>query len=236
MPGHFGSRRALTPMLHCDPGVRSDRIIRTRFLCKMHQLASGNDLPVINMTSRNKVLTLIACLGVSPAASAATIGGTFYAPQYDFAEFFTATDHRNFQVVLAGNPLIGSEPKAVARDLLPVMQAAKSRPALTFTYDTPVERPRPDYRLVLIFDPANDLNSSAVCNGVVRLTQGRPGIFNVYAVYCRNDQVMSETTGWTPAGGPTDPRIGGLFRQLFQVVFSYSPALKPNLGGGGNRQ
>jgi hypothetical protein len=52
------------------------------------------------------------------------------APQYDFAEFFAATDHRNFQVVLAGNPLPGSDSQAVARDLLPVMQAAKPRPAL----------------------------------------------------------------------------------------------------------
>ena len=61
---------------------------------------------------------------------------------------------------------------------------------------------------------------------------GRAGVFNVYAVYCRNDQVMSETTAWTPASGPTDPRIDGLFRQLFQVVFSNSPALRHNLNGG----
>jgi hypothetical protein len=116
------------------------------------------------------------------------------------------------------------------------MQAAKPRPALTFTYDAPVERPRPDYRLVLIFDAANDLGSNAVCNGVTRFKPGRPGVFNVYAVYCRNDQVMSETTAWTPASGPADPRIGQLFRELFQVVFSDSPALKPQIGGGGPRR
>jgi hypothetical protein len=189
------------------------------------------------MKLRTKIAAALAGLSLLPAAaSAATIGGTFYAPQYDFAEFFAATDHRNFQVVLAGNPLPGSDPNAVARGLLPVMQAAKPRPALTFTYDAPVERPRPDYRLMLVFNAANDLNSNAVCNGAIRLQQGRPGIFNVYAVYCRNDQVMSETTAWTPATGPTDPRVDGLFRQLFQVVFSDSPALKPNLGGGGNRR
>jgi hypothetical protein len=189
------------------------------------------------MAIRNKALALFAALGIgSAAASAATIGGTFYAPQYDFSEFFTATDHRNFQVVVAGDPLPGIDPATVARDLLPVMQAAKPRPALTFTYDSPVERPRPDYRLVLVFNAANDLNSNAVCNGAIRLQQGRPGVFNLYAVYCRNDQVMSETTAWTPASGPADARIGGLFRELFQVVFSDSPALKPNLGGGGNRR
>jgi hypothetical protein len=169
------------------------------------------------MTIRKKVLALIAGLGVIPAsASAATIGGTFYAPQYDFSEFFAATDHSNFQVVLAANPLPGNDFNAVARD-------------------APVERPRPDYRLVLVFDAANDLNSNAVCNGSIRLKQGRPGVFNVYDVYCRSDQVMSETTAWTPASGETDPRIDGLFRQLFQVVFSDSPVLKPNLGGDRGR-
>lgn len=193
-------------------------------------------MTIRNATIRNAIVTALAGLAVLPVvASAATIGGTFYAPQYDFSEFFAATDHRNFQVVLAGNPLPGSDAGTAARDLLPLMQAAKPRPALTFTYDAPVERPRPDYRLVLIFDAANDLNSNAVCNGAIRLKPGRPGIFNVYAVYCRNDQVMSETTAWTAAGGTTDPRIAGLFRELFQVVFSDSPALRPNLGGGDRR-
>jgi hypothetical protein len=185
------------------------------------------------MKIRTTIAAAVAGLSLVPgSASAATIGGTFYSPQYDFAEFFAATDHRNFQVVLAGDPLPGSDPGTMARDLLPVMQAAKPRPALTFTYDAPVERPRPDYRLVLVFNAANDLNSSAVCSGAIRVKQGRPGVFNLYAVYCRNDQVMSETTAWTPASTPADPRIDGLFRELFQVVFSDSPALKPNLGGG----
>ncbi len=166
-----------------------------------------------------------------PAAFAATIGGTFYAPQYDYREFFAATDGRYFNVVLAGVPFPGMDPAAAATGLLPVMQAAKPRPALTFTYDELPELPRPYYRLVLVFDAANDLNSSAVCRGEARFKPARPGLFNLYAVYCRNDQVMSQTTAWTPATGPSDPRVGALFRELFQVVFSDSPALRPNPGG-----
>jgi hypothetical protein len=46
---------------------------------------------------------------------------------------------------------------------------------------------------------------------------------------------MSETTAWTPATGPADPRVVGLFRELLQVVFSDSPALKPQSGGGDRR-
>src|SRR5262245_48505035 len=178
-----------------------------------------------------KTAALLLALLILPAAVlAGVIGGSYYAPQYDYREFFAATDGRNFQVILAGNPFPAVDPRIVARDLLPAMQAAKPRPALTFTYDAPVERPRPDYRLVLIFDPTNDLNADTVCKGSTRLQPGRPGIFYLYAVYCRNDQVLSYTTAWTPATGPTDPRIGELFRELFMVVFSDSPALRPQMG------
>ena len=178
-----------------------------------------------------KAAALVLALVSLPAAGlSGVIGGSYYAPQYDYREFFAATDGRNFQVILAGNPFRAVDPRIVARDLLPAMQAAKPRPALTFTYDAPVERPRPDYRLVLIFDPANNLIADTVCNGSTRLQPGRPGIFYVYAVYCRNDQVLSYTTAWTAATGPTDPRIGELFRELFQVVFSDSPALRPQMG------
>lgn len=183
---------------------------------------------------RLKTRIAVALLGLAALAlpaSAAVIGGTYYAPQYDYREFFAATDNRSFQVVLVGNPMPGVDPGTVARDLLPVMQAAKPRPALTFTYDAPVEKPRPDYRLVLTFDPALDYGSNAVCGGAPpRFRPGRPGVFYVFAVYCRNDQVLSETTAWTPASGPTDPRLGELFRELFMVVFSDSPALRPQNG------
>ena len=164
---------------------------------------------------------LLALIAAPVAAFSAIIGGAYYAPQYDYREFFAATDGKPFQVVLAGNPFPGIDPAIVARDLLPAMQAAKPRPALTFTYDRPSPAPRPDYRLVLVFDPALNLNSDPVCAGEpMRFRPGTPGRFYVYAIYCRNDRAMSQTTAWTDATGPTDPRIERLFRELFPVVFS----------------
>lgn len=178
-------------------------------------------------------LSLIAATALAAPGGAATIGGIDYAVQYDYREFWAATDRRNFQVVLEGDPFPGLDPATVARQLLPVMQAAKPRPALTFTYDSPAERPRPDYRLVLVFNYANNLGADAVCNGVKRFkpTQ-QAGVFNVFAVYCRNDRFLSQTTAWTPATGPDDPRVAQLFRELFEVVFSDSPMTRPQTGGG----
>jgi hypothetical protein len=169
----------------------------------------------------NIAAVLSGLLALPAVAVAAIIGGYYYATQYDYREFFAATDGKQFQVVLAGNAFPGVNPETVARALLPAMQAAKPRPALTFTYAKPSPPPRPDYRLVLVFDPANDLNADPVCAGTdMRFRPGRPGLFYVYAIYCRNDQALSYTTAWTAATDPSDPRIERLFRELFMVVFN----------------
>jgi hypothetical protein len=189
------------------------------------------------MRVRSKLVALLGALALAActASSPTVIGGYYYAIQYDFGEFFTATDGRNFQVILVGNPFPSMDPNTVARDLLPVMQAAKPRPALTFTYEAAPEKPHPWYRLVLVFNSPPDLGSYAVCNGEARVGPPRPGIFYVYAVYCRNDQALSETTAWTPATGPNDPNVNRLFRELFQVVFTDSQGYGRPVQGPRNR-
>jgi len=170
---------------------------------------------------RRIAAALFGSIAVPALALAATIGGTFYATQYDFREFWAATDGKQFQVILAGDAFPGVDPTTVAQALLPRMQAAKPRPALTFTYAEPTPRPSPNYRLVLIFNPANDLNADPVCAGApIRYRPNKPGVFYVYAIYCRNDRAMSYTTAWVNASSPTDPQIERLFRELFRVVFS----------------
>jgi hypothetical protein len=170
------------------------------------------------------VAALGACVTDTTSQTAGPmVGGVNYAPQYDFSEFWAATDGRSFRVVFAGNPFPALPVEAVKQRLLPVMQANKPRPALRFTYEQPIEEQHPDYRLVLVFDPANDLGSGPVCNGVTRFRPGTPGRVYVYGVYCRNDLALSETTGWTQATGPDDPRMGPLFAQLFLVLFTDQP-------------
>ena len=53
----------------------------------------------------------------------------------------------------------------------------------------------------------------------------------MFAIYCRNDLALSQTTAWTDAAGPDDPRVGELFRELFPVVFSDAMGLRPQIGG-----
>jgi hypothetical protein len=179
---------------------------------------------------RTFIASLLTALAL-PAA-AATIGGVQYATQYDFNEFRIATEGRTFQVEIGGNPFPQMAADDSARQLLPILQANKPRPrGMVFTYDKPAERPRPHYRLALIFDPANDLGGDAVCRGEVRNKPPTPGRVYVFGVYCRNDMAMSQTTGWANAQAPNDPEVGALFSQLFRVLFDDSPARLPQIGG-----
>ena len=177
---------------------------------------------------RKLAAAVLAVTALPVAAFAATIGGTDYATQYDYREFYTVADGKPFQVVLAGEPFPGLAPDDVALRLLPQMQANKPRPRLTFTYDTPAERPRPYYRLVMIFNAANDLSASSVCTtGQTRFRPGVAGRVHIFAVYCRNELALSQLTGWTGASGPDDPRMGELFKDVFAQVFSDAPWLRP---------
>ena len=184
------------------------------------------------MTGLKKLAAALA-LSISPAVVfAAIIGGTEYAPQYDYREFFAAADGKPFRVVLVGTPFPGIPVEQVAGQLLVQMQANKPQPRLTFTYDRPPEQPRPDYRLVLMFDPANDMGAYSVCAGdKPRFKPATPGRLYMQAIYCRNDLALSQTTVWSDAAGPDDPRVGQLFRELFQVVFSDAMGLRPQAGG-----
>ena len=78
------------------------------------------------MRLKTKIAAALLGIAALPAAAwAAVIGGTYYAPQYDYREFFAAADGRNFQVVLYGNAALpGFDPATVARDLLPLMRRA----------------------------------------------------------------------------------------------------------------
>lgn len=171
------------------------------------------------------IVTVAATLATIGADAQATVGGADYAPQYDFSEFFAATDGKRFRVVTAGSPFSSIPENDVRARLLPVMQANRPRPRLTFTYEIPPERPRPDYRMVLVFDAANDLGAQRVCDHDFHHRPPTPGTVHVFAVYCRNDQPLSQTTAWTQAFAPEDPRVGQMFQELFLVLFSELPPM-----------
>jgi len=152
------------------------------------------------------------------------VGSADYAPQYDFSEFYAAADGKTFVVSVVGNPFPAIATSEMRRHLLPVLQAnAPPRPKFTFTYDQPAERPHPFYRLYVVFGAANDLTAARVCADQVRLAPGPGGRVDVFAVYCRNEQALSQATGSVIASSPEDPQLGNLFSKLFLALFPAIP-------------
>lgn len=179
---------------------------------------------------RTLLTAALAALSLPIAPQAATLGGSDYAIQYEYRDFYVAADNKPFRVELLGNPFAAMPAEEFARRLLPVMQANKPPPRLTFTYDVPTEQQHPDYRLMLVFDAADNLSADAVCNGAKRFKPGKPGQVNVFAVYCRNDLALSQVTGWTTAATPDEPAMGDLMKDLFNVVFDRSPYIQQQHG------
>ena len=109
----------------------------------------GNTLPDMRFSFSNdfqwKRLTLYALIDATIRAQAELAETATLHGNHTFL-FFAVTDGRNFQVVMAGAPFPNLPAVQVQRALLPVMQAAKPRPNLTFTYADPPELPRP-YRV-----------------------------------------------------------------------------------------
>jgi hypothetical protein len=138
--------------------------------------------------------------------------------------------------VLVGNPFPNIEIGEVARRMLPVMQAGKPPPRLAFTYDVPAEAPHPDYRMMLVFDAVSNLSADAVCKGGRSVKPGTPGRVSLFAVYCRNDQFLSQVLASTDAAAPDDPAMSALFRELFGVLFSRNPSLMPQTSGSNFRR
>jgi len=169
-------------------------------------------------------------LALPAVTQAATVNGADYAVQYDYREFYAATDNKRFEVVLLGNPFPEMNIDEVAKRLLPVLQANKPQPRLTFTYDVPTEPQHPDYRLMLVFNPANDLGADPVCQGVKRFKPAVPGKLYVFGVYCRNDMAMSQATARADTVSPEDPAMGSAMKELMEVVFNSSPVLRQPRG------
>ncbi|MBV8394431.1 MAG: hypothetical protein JOY81_14735, partial [Alphaproteobacteria bacterium] len=139
---------------------------------------------------------------------------------YDFSEFYAATNRQTFLAVVAGNPFPRLSQQEMQQRLLPVMQANRPPSDLTFTYAAPPESPHPFYRVVLVFDAALNLTAANVCAGQIRLRPEPSGRFDLFAVYCRNDQWLSQTTTKTAATDPEDPRAASALRQVFLELFN----------------
>ena len=175
-----------------------------------------------------KIAAAIAAIIAVPAiACAATIGGVYYAPQYDYTDFWAASDNKTFQVVLEGNPFPSMAADEMAQRLLPVMQIAKPRPNLTFTYDKPAEMRGPTTGW-------SWCSTTPTISAPMRSARARcapPRRRPAFSSCLPSIAAMTWRCRRRPPGRRRAARTiraySKLFRELFMVVFTDSPAVRP---------
>jgi len=146
-------------------------------------------------------------------------------PLYRPAEFGRASGGRDTSVVLRGNPL-ALDPSQFEQTVLDNMQGQNWGPRTNFT--TKPTNFDNSYKVVMLFNGPN-VNGGELCAnpGAVPFRTGPQPELHVLAVYCRYDQMMTQSQGWlTPeANGISQEGFARLIRQMTADLF---PAFNPD--------
>lgn len=150
-------------------------------------------------------------------------------PAYTLSEVSYAASNRDLRVVLHGNPF-GLDAQSFAEKVLPSMQGRVFGVRTNLT-TTPNDTARPDYKVVLAFNPAETMMNSGVCTNGPIPTRPPGGPIVVQGAFCRGGALTS-ATGWLDnPKGPDDPD----FRQLISdMTFSLFPTMRADNSCGGS--
>ena len=124
-------------------------------------------------------------------------------------------------VDIHGNPF-GIADEMLADNVLLHMTNAISRRVLHYTANE-AEAQAPGIKVVLLFGADKTANANRICQGKLPSVQpGEGDKIDVRAVFCSDDQLMSDVEGWIKGvTGPDDKRfkvlIGDVTRQLFRT-------------------
>ena len=166
------------------------------------------------MTARPAVLA--ACLAL--AACGERVVADLPAPAYTMQEVTYAASERDLRVVIHGTPF-GGDPQAFGREVTDMMQNRIMGVRTNFT-TTPGPSARPDYRVVLAFNLAQNELNSALCSRPDFPTKPPGGSMVVQAAFCRGGGALTSATGWLNKPISTqDPEFRDLISDLTFSLF-----------------
>ena len=105
------------------------------------------------------------------------------------------------------------------------MYAAHFGPKVPFVTQAPQDYKSP-YRVVILFDPEETLNSDKLCKETPQPGPADPSLIRIAAAFCAQD--IHETSVWGRVGrtaDPNDPKFKALIRTMTTQLF---PNQDPN--------
>ncbi|WP_448204762.1 hypothetical protein [Azospirillum sp. sgz302134] len=150
-------------------------------------------------------------------------------PAYTASEVAYAAADRDLRVVIQGNPF-GMDAQSFGQLVTDNMQNRVIGVRTNFT-TTPNATARPDYRVVLAFNPAQTTLNSYLCSGQPIATLPPGGPIVVQGAFCRGGGPLSSATGWLDRPqGPADPDFKAL---ISDMTFALFPARRADAGCAG---
>ncbi|HYG85792.1 MAG TPA: hypothetical protein VD978_06005 [Azospirillum sp.] len=160
---------------------------------------------------------LAACLAL--AACGERVVADLPAPAYTLQEVSYAASGRDLSVVVHGNPF-GGDPQAFGRTLTDIMQNRILGVQTNFT-TTPGPSARPDYRVVLAFNLAQNELNSALCARPTLPTRPPGGPIIVQGAFCRGGGALTSATGWLDE--PQSPQDTAFRNLIADMTYSLFP-------------
>ncbi|CAO3378478.1 hypothetical protein [Azospirillum argentinense] len=172
---------------------------------------------------------VLALCAMAAACTNERVVADLPVPAYTLSEVSYAASNRDLRVVILGNPF-GMDPQTFGPLVTANMQNRISGVRTNFT-TTPNQTARPDYRVVLAFNPAETTLNSYLCSGQPLRTSPPGGPIVVQGAFCRGGGTLSSATGWLDRPqGPNDPDFRSL---ISDMTFALFPARRADLDGCG---
>ena len=175
------------------------------------------------VTAAAPALALTFALALS-ACSGSRVVSDNVSTAYSPLEFSSAAGGRDLATEVYGNPF-PIDQSSFDQTVTDLMQGKHFGPPTHFT-TTPNESANRRYKVVMVFNPAENIANPQICGGGPITTDKRPGQpIRLQAAFCRGGTLTS-TNGWAPAvASPQDPAFRSL---ITDTTFELFPLRDPN--------
>ncbi|MSO93352.1 MAG: hypothetical protein EXQ86_08135 [Rhodospirillales bacterium] len=173
---------------------------------------------------KKKWLLLLAVLAAGCAPTDAALTPLYH--RAGIPSTFAYAGGRDFKVAVIGNPFPSVAQETFGKTVTDSMQGRHWGPPVNFT-TTPGDNARPNYRIVMFFDPPVNSSGNQLCGDAARLVPERhPDRITLHAGFCVADELQSEVKA--RMGTVSAPENSAFRSMVGAVVQTLVPPVDPH--------
>ena len=177
------------------------------------------------MNKLTRFTLAFAAASLTACAGQTVISNTHKEEYYEQRMLAYPASRGGMYTEVTGNPF-QTEQAILDREVTQAFEDSHFGPDLTFFTEFPSDG-APNFRTVVLFNPAKNANAKNLCIRPDRPQEPRPaGQVRVMGALCNGDTRLTSATGFvTGATAPDDPAVRRLLRQLGLSLFPPAPGV-----------